>query len=1060
MSGLKKKGYYRFPDVRNNEVCFVSEDDVWQVPVDGGIARRLTANLGVVTHPKISPNGKWLLYFSAEEGGGDLYLLPLEGGETKRITFYGMLSRPLLWADDSKSFYFSANFEQRYGTSVYQLSINGGEADKLPVGDANRIAFGQEGASLLGRHIGDPARWKRYKGGTAGALWIDRKGNGQFEPFLNLKGNIADPIWVKNRIYFISDHEAIGNVYSCSPTGKNIQQHTHHTDFYVRGLSSDGKHLVYHAGCDLYAYELASDEYWEIEIDYRSSHTQLNRKFVSANQYLSGYSLSGDGKHVGISSRGKAISINGWDAPAKQWGFRDGARYRFPTWLQDKKSLVFISDEMEGAERVVLVNDTLAKEKDVIFEHLEIGIARSVIASPKENKILVTNHRNELLLLDLTEGTRIVLDKSDYARITAPSWSFDGKWITYSFPDSPETKIIKVVRASGGKTHAVTASVRWDRCPVFSSDGKFIFFSGDREYEAEYDSMQFELSFRDAAKLYAIPLLKETKSPFSFNKGIEPKRSKKSKAKTKLVKIEFDGILDRIIPFPLPSGDYFSLQVHEDKLYFLQDEVSSDGSNHRNLCSYSFGNLEKKEQNAGINSYQIALGGEKTIIWTESNQLIVTKTGDEVNDKADNFYSPEGGRVNLAAIKIEINRTEEWKQMYREAWLKQREHFWTENMSGVDWIKVFKHYFPLIERVGSRGEFSDLIWEMQGELGTSHCYEMGGDYRSAPYFNVGKLGCSYELASDGVSYVITSTWIGAADKANQISPLKLPGVNINVGDRIYAIDGRELSAELTPRACLVNKAGVDIALTVKRKGDRRKRDVVVKTLMNEKIVLYRQWVEANKKYVHKKSRGKVGYVHIPDMGVFGFEEFHRHYLVECQYDSLLVDVRYNGGGHVSQLLLEKLNRKRLGYDLSRWNKEPEPYPGSSVAGPMVALTNEYAGSDGDIFSHAFKMMDLGKLIGKRTWGGVIGINMQYSLVDGAKTSQPEYSFWFNDVGWGVENYGTDPDIEISIKPQDYANGKDPQLEGAVNHLLAELKQNPVVKPKLNKRPNLALPKMK
>ncbi|MBU4487040.1 MAG: PDZ domain-containing protein, partial [Candidatus Delongbacteria bacterium] len=355
--------------------------------------------------------------------------------------------------------------------------------------------------------------------------------------------------------------------------------------------------------------------------------------------------------------------------------------------------------------------------------------------------------------------------------------------------------------------------------------------------------------------------------------------------------------------------------------------------------------------------------------------------------------------------------------------------------------------------------FSDLVWEMQGELGTSHCYEFGGDYRKSNQYNMGKLGCGYKLSADGKYFIFENILYGESGDKNEVSPLLAPGVNIENGDHLIAVNGTKIDKNIHPRELLVNYPDQDVCLTIRKKNEKKNKEVVVKTLGFESPLMYRNWVETNKEFVHKAGKGKIGYIHIPNMGNYGFAEFHRNYLTEYKYDAMIVDVRYNGGGYVSQLLLEKLNRKIIGYDTIRWSKHAESYPSEAVHGPIVALTNEFAGSDGDIFSHSFKLMKIGKLVGKRTWGGVIGINGQYSLADGTITTQPEYSFWFKDVEWGVENYGTDPDIEVDIAPQDFVKGTDPQLEKAIEVALDELKKAPVKRPKFDKKPDLSLPKL-
>jgi tricorn protease len=393
--------------------------------------------------------------------------------------------------------------------------------------------------------------------------------------------------------------------------------------------------------------------------------------------------------------------------------------------------------------------------------------------------------------------------------------------------------------------------------------------------------------------------------------------------------------------------------------------------------------------------------------------------------------------------------------MLREVWRLQRDQFWVEDMSGVDWEAVYRRYEPLLERVATRGELSDLIWEMQGELGTSHAYESGGDHRRPPAIALGYLAAELRLAEDGESYEITHIVAGDPWDAGADSPLHAVGAEVKVGERIVAVNGQPVSRERPPQALLVHQAGVKVELTLASGAGPTAtiRTVLIGTLTDEVPARYREWVERNRAWVHEKSGGRVGYFHLPDMMSAGFAEFHRYFTAECDRDALIVDVRYNRGGHVSQLLLEKIARKRIGYDIARWSR-PSPYPNEAVAGPVVALTNEHAGSDGDIFSHAFKLMGIGPLVGTRTWGGVIGIWPRHKLVDGTETTQPEFSFWFNDVGWGIENYGTDPQVEVDNAPQDAMNEKDRQLETALETAL-ELVERSKGKPEFGARPNLA-----
>ncbi len=391
--------------------------------------------------------------------------------------------------------------------------------------------------------------------------------------------------------------------------------------------------------------------------------------------------------------------------------------------------------------------------------------------------------------------------------------------------------------------------------------------------------------------------------------------------------------------------------------------------------------------------------------------------------------------------------------MFAEAWRLQREHFWDEDMSGVDWDAIYAQYAPLLERVSSRTELSDLIHELQGELGTSHTYEAGGEYRHGYFYNQGFLGVDWAYDADTQRYRIARIVRGDPSDRDATSPLTLPGLPVAVGDAVIAINGQRVGSKRGPQELLVNQSGREVQLTIEAEEtkDLYSFTVIAISKGHENAARYRDWVEGNRCMVHMQSQGRVGYLHIPDMKAKGFAEFHRSYLTEYDYPALIVDVRWNGGGHVSALLLEKLARRRIGYKFPRWGK-PIPYPRESPRGPMVALTNEHAGSDGDIFSHCFKLMGLGPLIGKRTWGGVIGYALRHRLVDGSYTTQPEYANWFKDVGWEMENYGTDPDIEVDIAPQDYVNGVDPQLERAIAEALRLIEECPTLEPQPGERP--------
>ena len=473
------------------------------------------------------------------------------------------------------------------------------------------------------------------------------------------------------------------------------------------------------------------------------------------------------------------------------------------------------------------------------------------------------------------------------------------------------------------------------------------------------------------------------------------------------------------------------------------------------MHQYSFEDLKRETIATDVSSFDVSINA-KTLIYRSGYDLRVLKAGDKPNNAGRSGRS--SGWLDLYRINILVEPEQEWKQMYREVWRLQRDHFWVEDMAGVDWLSIYNRYLPLIKRLTTRAEFSDLMWEMQGELGTSHAYESGGDYRPEPDYAQGFLGADFEYDDHTQAYKITHIVLGDVWDEKNTSPLSGLGLNINPGDYLLAINGQRLSQNLPPEKLLVNLAGQYVRLSILRQGEEKPTDISIKTLYSEFQARYREWVESNRQWVHTATQGQVGYVHIPDMGASGFAEFHRSYLAEVAKTGLIVDVRYNRGGHVSSLILEKLARRPIGYDVSRWG-QPEAYPREAVVGPIVALCNQFSASDGDMFSHAFKLMGLGPLIGTRTWGGVIGISPQGALVDGGYTTQPEYSFWFSDVGWQVENYGTDPDIIVNLSPNDYVTKQDPQLKRAIQEAMEHLQSKPVKLPEFGVPPSRVLPKL-
>jgi len=1063
---MNQQGYLRQPSLMGDAIVFVCDDDIWRVDAAGGTARRLTAGLGEPATPVLSPDGKWLAYVGRDEQNPEVYLMPAEGGPARRMTWLGPDVLVRGWTPDGRILFVTTHgqpFFRNY--RAFTLSVDGGLPEMLPYGQVNHLAFGPGKAMVIGRNTADPARWKRYRGGTAGHLWIDADGGGNFRRMKKLAGNITSPMWIGKRVWFLSDAEGVGNLYSCRPDGADVRRHTDHDVYYARNAQTDGTRIVYQCGADIWLFDPTTNRAARVDIDVPSHRTQAARKFANAADHLASFNVHPAGHSLALDARGKFLTMPMWEGAVHQHGAADGVRYRHGQWLADGKSLVGVSDET-GEERIVVFGD--GKSTTLPWD---VGRVLALRAAPTGRLVAISNHRNETLLGDLATKKLTVIDRSDSGRSDDLAWSPDGAWLAYSFWTDARACAIKLHDVAKKASTLVTTPEFRDYSPAFDPEGKYLYFLSVRTFDPVYDNVQFELSFPRAARPYLIALRDDQRTPFDPEpKGLKPaddrRKSDKPDTPPPAMRVDLPGIARRVAAFPVPEGRFGQIAGTTGKVLWTVFPIpgAHGRGGHKEspgrLELFDFATLRTETLQERADNFALA-ADHVTLVVREGKRLRAIRANAKPEGKEaapSEEPSRKTGWIDLSRIRLSVEPRAEWRQMLREVWRLQRDQFWVANMSGTDWEAIYRRYEPLLGRVATRGELSDLIWEMQGELGTSHAYEMGGDHRRPPQVALGHLAADLRAVDGGAGYEIARIVEGDAWDAAADSPLNAIGVQARLGERIVAVNGQPVARAKPPQALLVHQAGTKVELTLApRKGDRRPaspRTVLVTTLADEAPARYREWVERNRAWVHANSNGRVGYLHLPDMMSAGFAEFHRYFGAECDRAALIVDVRYNRGGHVSQLLLEKVARKRIGYNIMRWGR-PEPYPSDSPAGPLVALTNEHAGSDGDIFSHCFKLMGIGKLVGTRTWGGVVGIWPRHALVDGSETTQPEFSFWFADVGWSVENYGTDPEIEVDNAPQDAVAGHDRQLERALATALAVARKSGVLKPNVGPRPNLA-----
>jgi len=1085
-SRVTSTGYVRTPTIAGDRIVFACEDDLWTVAGAGGTARRITTTEGECTLPRLSPDGTRVAFVGREEGTPELYVMPSGGGVARRLTHLGGETLNCCgWSRNGRFVYFTSDAGSPFvkETLAWRIDANGGEPVALGLGHAMTIDVGANGAMLLGRNAIDPARWKRYRGGTAGHLWVDAHGDGAFARICrNVDGNLVWPLWLGDRVLFLSDHEGIGNLYSVAPDGSDLQRHTNEREHYARFPATDGARVVYACGGELVLLDPHDGSVRRVAVEMPSNAPETTRRFVDAAELLETFTVSHDGTALGLVTRGRAYTMPLWEEAVTEHPSsgpshdpdEPHARRRLLTWLHDDKSVAYV-DDFGGYERIAVAPvDQSAAPRYVT--QADTGVLHQLAASPAGDRLAFANNRHELWLLDLGGEPRL-LDRSVGERIDDLAFSPDGRLLAYVWSPKTHTAIVRIAECDTGRIVDATSALREDRSPAWDPDGNYLYFLSTRDFHPVYDALQFELSFPEAWRPYLVTLRENVANPFTpkpaplhkprdRDDDDDDRDDDDKKAKPEVV-VDAGGLPQRMLAFPVDEGSYDRIVAAKGRAIFSRfpvrgirpDDRDQEPQSEGELYAYDFEQQRGATLATEIDDFVIGPDARTLVYFSHGKLRAIDAGGDLPEEGDDEKPAPEIGRrtgwLDLARISVLVEPVAEWRQMLREAWRLQRENFWDPQMSGIDWDAVLARYEALLPKVRSRNELSDVIWEMQGELGTSHAYESGGDKPLPPQYKGGFLGADLAWDERAKAYRVERILRGDPWNRDADSALAEPGVDVKEGDLIVAIGGRAVSAHDGPAALLVNQAGRDVVLSVVRGKDAPRR-VLVRTLRDERMLRYRAWVDANRAAVHERTNGRVGYLHVPDMGPWGFAEFHRGYLTEFDRDGLIVDVRYNRGGHVSALLLEKLARKRVGYDVSRW-APPFPYPEESLGGPLVAVTNQFAGSDGDIFSHCFKLYGLGPLVGMRTWGGVIGINPRHRLVDGTQTTQPEYSFWFTDAGWGVENYGTDPTHEVDIAPQDTQRGDDPQLNEALR-LIGEALAKAPPRPEFPARPNRAAPR--
>lgn len=1059
-------GYLRYPHIVADQLVFTAEDDIWLASADGGTATRLTADRVPVSRPRLSPDGATVVWVSRRRGEPEVFAMPTAGGEARQLTFFGHVHTAVLGFDPAGRLIVCSPGRQPFRSHYWAYAIDlAPDADPtpqlLPYGPTNGVSYGPSGAVVVGTgFVRDYAHWKRYRGGTAGRLWLDPDGSGRFDELLaELAGPKVWPSWTGDRLAFLADFEGHGNVYSVAADGSDLRRHSDHTTFYARSLAGDGNRLVYQHGGEIWRLDdLAADvQPRRLEISLTGPRAGRTVVPVEVGNHLGELTVDQTGRASVIEVRGNIVWLTHRNGPARVVASTPGVRYRSPVILAgaDGDSVAYLTS-VDGPDAIEIAGpDGQARR----FGSGQLGRVLELAAAPDGSRLAASSHDGRLLLIDL-EGNITELARNSVGDFSDLAFSPDSQWLAYAVgQQTGELRSLRLVQLATGEVTELTGERFDDFRPAFSLDGQYLAFLSTRTFDPVYDAHAFDLAFPVGTRPYLITLAADTPSPFDPElAGQASKAAERAADEAVPVRVDLAGIADRVVPFPVPAGKLAKLRAVRAGFVWTDAPLAGElgesrepgGDARPSVQLWDFAKRKRVELAEQVDAVHAA-GDGSVLVLRDRDKLTVVPADRKPDPKDTDAVIT----VDLDRIRLTVDPPAEWAQQLDETGRLMAEHFWIEDMAGVDWTAAVDKYRPLIDLLGSRDDLSDVLWEINGETGSSHAYETPPPPKKDPLLELAYLGA--DLSRDGNGDWLVSRVI-RGDNSSRLarSPLSAPGVGVRAGDRIVAVNGRPVGTA-GPLALLYGTAGKPVELLVERDGQRR--SVVVLPLSDDSELRYLDWVAQRRSLVHQASNGRIGYLHIPNMVAYGWAAFHRDLAVEVERDALLVDTRDNAGGHVSQLVIEKLSRPLLGWGSGR-HRHRESYPGGAPRGPLASLANEWAGSDGDIVNAAFKALKLGPVIGTRTWGGVIGIDGRYKLVDGASVTQPRFSFWFEDLGWGVENYGVDPDQLVEFPPHAWGAGEDPQLAAGIDYLLAELERRPARPvPDLTTRPDRRAPEL-
>jgi len=1027
----------RFPDINGNQIVFVYAGDIWTVDAEGGDARQLTSHKGLELFPKISPDGQWIAFSAEYSGSRQVFVIPATGGTPEQLTYYndvgpmpqrgGFDHVVLGWTSDSKHVFFRANrtaYGERMG-NYYKISIDGGFEEEYPIAyggfadlspNDNKIVF-----TLPDREF---RTWKRYKGGRASDLWIYDLQNNTSEQITDFKGTDHIPTWYGNKIYFASDRDLWLNIHSYDVQTKAIEQLTFNDKFDAMWPSGNNGQLVYENGGHLYKLNLETGENERVVVNIRYDNINTLPYFKNVKDHIHSTAISPSGNRVLFDARGDIFSVPAGEGTTHNLTRSQGERDIYPSWSPDGKYMAYYSDESGEYEVYLLENKENAEPRQVTSGSK--GWKYQAQWSPDSRYLLFFDRSMKLQLLDVNTAAITVVDEARAFELRDYSFSPDSKWIAYTNSNSNSQSSIWVYNIASKQKQRMTDETFSDRNPVFSNCGQYIFFLSNRDFNLAFSSFEFNYLYNDATRIYALPLTDASPRLFEPKETVETAAEKEDSkpAADVVVKIEAANADRRIIAFPLPSGNYWNLQMADGGLIYFNNE---------GMHRYKVNEQKSETIMEGVRSATVSADGKK---------FLYQQRGDYgVASIAPNQKAGEG-KLKLDQLTMRIEPRAEWEQIFRDGWRIYRDFFYVENIHNVDWEGFYEKYAEMLPYLNHRIDLDYMIGEMVAETNTGHAYVNYGDFETVERIQTGLLGADIKADKKNGRFVISKIYEGENWNSSRRSPLTMQGMDFREGDYIIAIEGNEVTTTENLYKFLENRVEVATRITVNDKPSADgARTFTVHPIASETELKYLDWVNTRRQMVDELSGGRIGYFHVPNTAQDGNRELHRGMYAYHDKDALIIDERFNGGGFIPDRLLEMLTRETHAY-WHRHGLEPMRTPAIAHDGPKAMLINWYGSSGGDAFPYFFRQKNLGTIIGTRTWGGLVGMTGNAGLVDGGYIGVPRFGIYNQEGEYIIEGVGIYPDIEVVDEPHMVAQGKDPSLEKAVEVLLKQLEENP------------------